>query len=105
MYLVPGPVSDPSVQPGFPIVLTWGAPREPNGEIVGYEVSYTVDGDEHTTDVELNTLFTIQGLHQEARITNITITTYTSAGPGKDTRLPNMVFLGNGELLFCCCIP
>ena len=75
-------------------MLTWGAPQEPNGEIVRYEVSYTVNSDgPHITNVELST-FTISEVPPVAVVSNITITAYTNVGPGEATILPDVVFFG-----------
>ena len=97
--VVPGPVSNSSVQPAFPSVLvTWEAPGEPNGVIVRYEVTYRVDGGEVvTTDVARNTMFTITGLPQGSIISDITVTAYTSVGSGEATSLPDVVILEPSE--------
>ena len=99
--VVPGPVSNSSIQPSFPSVLVaWEAPREPNGVIVRYEVTYRVNGGKVvTTDVARNTMSTIYttGLPQGSIISAITVTAYTSVGSGKATSLPDVVILEQSE--------
>ena len=100
MYAVPGPVSNPSVQPGSPIVLTWGAPLQPNGIILKYEVSYRAgDTQPSTNNVGMSTMFTFPDLPPGTRVTNIAITAYTGVGAGIATSVPDVVSYGNGEFL------
>ena len=44
IHTVPGPVSNLLADPGVVhINFTWNPPIEPNGIIVNYEVSFTID--------------------------------------------------------------
>ena len=80
--LVPGAVVNLSVEFGpTSTLLTWSAPQEPNGVLISYEVTYRVsDGDLVTTNTtDLTTSFTIP---VAADVTEISVSAYTSVGPG-----------------------
>ena len=60
-------------------MLTWSAPQEPNGVIIGYEVAYIV-----TTNITaLTTTFTIPSLTQQATVSNISVTAFNGIGRGE----------------------
>ncbi len=65
------------------VVLTWSPPREPNGVIIAYEVTYSVNSSEpsivNTTDV---TTTLVLRLAQSTKVSNISVRAYTSVGPG-----------------------
>lgn len=86
----PGPVSYPIIHRGYPIVLAWGAPLQPNGVIIKYEVTYRINDQQLLfTNVGLNTTFIIPGQTLGATISNISITAYTRVGRGEATSLPD----------------
>jgi hypothetical protein len=76
------------------IVLTWSAPREPNGVILSYEVAYRVnDGNRvmiNTTNV--STTFIIP-LTPQTRVSDVTVSAYTSSGQGGVTGLESLTEL------------
>jgi hypothetical protein len=89
----PGPVSALMAKLGFTsIVLTWNAPREPNGVIISYEVTYRVnDSNPVTTNTtDLSTTFTIPSLTPRTGVSDILVSAYTSIGLGEAT-LPSIV--------------
>ena len=82
------------------IVLTWSPPQEPNGVIISYEVTYTVNGS-NTVGVitsDLSTTFTIPSLIPQTRVTAITVTAYTRIGQGEPAHLPDQTTLELREL-------
>jgi hypothetical protein len=89
-------------QPRFAsIVLTWSAPREPNGVIISYEVTYRVnDSNPVTTNTtDLSTTFTIPSLTPQTRVSDISVSAYTSIGHGELASLPNQTTLDRpGEI-------
>ena len=81
--IVPGAVSNLMGEPKFTsIVLTWSAPQEPNGVIISYEVIYRVS-DVTTNTTALSTTFTISLLTPGSRVSNISVSAYTSVGRGE----------------------
>ena len=98
----PGAVSNLMGEPKFTsIVLTWSAPQEPNGVIISYEVTYRVnDGNPVTTNTTaLSTTFTISSLTPGTRVSNISVSAYTSVGRGEAAHLHNLT-TGLRELIF-----
>ena len=77
------------------IVLTWSAPQEPNGVIISYDVTYRVnDGNPvTTTTTDLSTIFTIPSLTPQTRVSNISVSAYTSIGRGEAASLPDLMTL------------
>ena len=77
------------------IVLTWSAPQEPNGVIISYEITYRVnDGDPVTTNTtDLSTTFTIPSLTPQTRVSNISVSAYTSIGRGEAAHLHDQMTL------------
>ena len=78
------------------VVLTWSAPREPNGVIIRYEVTYRVDSSSdivaiNTTD--LSTTLTISSLTPHSRVSNISVSAYTRAGRGEAAALEDVTTL------------
>ena len=75
------------------VVLTWSAPQEPNGVIISYEVTYVVsDGNLITTNTTaLSTTFTISSLTPGTRVSNISVSAYTSVGGGDATYLEPVI--------------
>ena len=71
-------------QPKFSsIVLTWGAPQEPNGVIISYEVTYR-DSDGNLNTINTTDLrFTIPSLTPGINVTDITVGAYTAVGQGE----------------------
>ena len=102
MCIAPGPVSNLAGTPKFTsIVLTWSPSQEPNGVIISYEVTYTINGNYsfsiNTSD--LSTTFTIPSLTPQTRVTAITVTAYTRIGQGEPANLPDQTSLELRELL------
>ena len=99
--IAPGPVSNLTSTPKFiSIVLTWSPPQEPNGVIISYGVTYTVNGNNafrNTSD--LSTTFTIPSLTPQTRVSAITLTAYTRIGQGEPANLPDQTTLELRELL------
>ena len=83
------------------IVLTWSPPQEPNGVIVYYEVTYTVNGNNtfRVNTSVLSTTFTIPSLTPQTRVSAITVTAYTRIGRGGPANLPDQTTLELRELL------
>ena len=73
------------------IVLTWSPPQEPNGVIISYEVTYTVNGNNtiRVNTSDLSTTFTIPLLIPQTRISAIIVTAYTRIGQGEPANLPD----------------
>ena len=94
--LAPGAVSNLTGQPKFTsIVLTWSAPQEPNGVIISYEVTYRVNnGNPVTTNTtDLSTTFTISSLTPGTRVSNISVSAYTSVGRGEAYTMAQLMTL------------
>ena len=73
------------------IVLTWSSPQEPNGVIISYEITYTVNGNNsfRVNTSKLSTTFTIPSLTPQTRVSAITVTAYTRTGRGEPADLPD----------------
>ena len=74
-------------------VLTWSPPQEPNGVIISYEVTYTVNGDNiiRVKTSDLRTTFTIPSLTPQTRVSDITVTAYTRIGRGEPANLSDQI--------------
>ena len=85
------------------IVLTWSPPQEPNGVIISYEVTYTVNGNNtvRVNTSDLTTTFTISSLTPQTRVSAITVTAYTRIGQGEPANLPDQTTLELRELSPC----
>ena len=79
------------------IVLTWSPPQEPNGVIISYEVTYTVNTFTVNTS-DLSTTITIPSLTPQTRVSAITVTAYTGIGRGEPANLPDQTTLELREL-------
>ena len=73
------------------IELTWSPPKEPNGVIISYEVTYTVNGNNtvRVNTLDMSTTFTIPSLTPQIRVSAITVTAYTRIGRGEPAHLPD----------------
>ncbi len=94
--IVPGPVSDLSGTPTQnSLEITWSPPEEPNGVVIGYEITYRINNSNiivvNTTGV--STAFTIPSLTPGTRISNISVSAYTRAGRGQPAFLEEMTTL------------
>ena len=71
------------------IVLTWSVPEEPNGVILSYQVTYTVNGSPpvSTNTTASSTTFTISSLPPLTSVSNISVTAYTRVGEGEPATL------------------
>ena len=86
LLTVPGPVSDITARPEVTsVVLTWSVPQEPNGIIIAYEVTYSIDGSAITVVNSTNgaTTLTTPSLPPNTNISSISVTAYTSIGRGE----------------------
>ena len=91
-YIVPGVVLNLTGQPKFTsIVLTWSAPREPNGVIISYEVTYRVSDGNLVTTNTTDLRFTIPSLTPGTNVTEISVSAYTSVGRGDPVHVPHLV--------------
>ena len=88
--IAPGPVSNLIATPKFTsIVLTWRPPRQPNGVIISYQVTYTInDNIVRVNTSALSTTFTIPSLTPQTRVSAITVYAYTKIGRGEPANLP-----------------
>ena len=75
------------------IDLTWSAPQEPNGVIISYEVTYRVTGSNlvTTNTTNLSTTFSISSLTPQTTVSNISVSAYTSIGPGGAAIIPDQI--------------
>ena len=83
------------------IVLTWSPPREPNGVIISYEVTYTVNGNNtvRVNTSDLSTTFIISSLTPQTSVSAITVTAYTRIGQGEPANFPDQNTLELRKLL------
>ena len=93
-FAVPGVVSNFVVELKFTsLVLNWSPPKEPNGVIIAYEVSYRHNNQfrvtRNTTNVGTN--LTTEGFLPNIIIASISVRAYTMIGPGPTTMRPNVV--------------
>ena len=79
---VPGVVSNLMARARLTsIVITWSPPQEPNGVIVTYEVTYTVNSS-NPTAMNITDISTVLTLGLNTRVSDISVRAYTSIGPG-----------------------
>ncbi len=72
-------------------MLTWDPPDEPNGIIIRYEVTYRIgDADIQTLNTGLNNAFTISPLETGTRVSDVSVSAYTSVGRGVPSNLPDL---------------
>ena len=78
------------------VVLTWSPPQQRNGIITQYMVTYRVNGSAPVTrginDPDTIT-FTIPSLFPQTKISDISVRASTSAGPGPERTLEDVVTL------------
>ena len=87
-------MSDLTGQPKFTsIVLTWSAPQEPNGVIISYEVTYSVNDSKFTTNSTTDLRFAIPSLTPGTNVTEISVSAYTSVGRGDLVQISHLVTL------------
>ena len=67
------------------IILTWRPPEEPNGVIISYEVTYTVNGGNTFRVNTSNSTFTIPSLTPQTSLSPLAVTAYTKIGRGEPT--------------------
>ncbi len=73
------------------IVLTWDPPHEPNGILIRYEVAYRIsDGNIQTLNTGLNTEFQISSLETGTRVSDVSVSAYTSVGRGVLSNLTDL---------------
>ncbi len=73
------------------IVLTWDPPDEPNVIIIRYEVTYRIgDGNIKTFNTGLNTAFKISPLETGTRVSDVSVSAYTSVGRCVPFNLPDL---------------
>ena len=110
---VPGPVSDLTALLNLTSIdLTWRPPQEPNGVIINYEVTYRVTGSNlvTTNTTDLSTTFNISSLTPQTTVSNISVSAYTSTGPGEaatladQTTLCELQVLFNSLFCYSCCL-
>ena len=96
-------------QPRFnSVVLTWRIPEKTHGVIMGYRVTYSVDGKRSTANVvvkdyqHLNATFTIPSLAPMTRVSSISVAAYNGIGGGPVVTLPEVMTL---EGIVVTCIP
>ena len=82
------------------IDLTWSAPQDPNGVIISYEVTYRVSGGDlvTTNTTDLSTPFSISSLTPQTTVSDISVSAYTSIGPGEAATIADQTTLC--ELLY-----
>ena len=76
------------------VVLTWSVPQEPNGIIIAYEVTYSIDGGAITVVNSTNggtTTLTIPSLPPNTNISSISVSAYTSIGRGESVSHDDVV--------------
>ena len=99
----PGPISGLEVlssPSNSSVTITWDAPAEPNGVLLHYQVTYRFNNSQlvtvNTTDLRTN--FTISSIPFGTRISNISVSAYTSMGQGIPVVLDETVTLdGQGK--------
>ena len=87
------------------IDITWDHPREPNGIILHYEISYRVnDSTSPITDTTTNPndtiTFNIPALTLGTRV-SVSVRAYTGVGPGAPATLSNLVTLIEPREFIC----
>lgn len=82
------------------IVLTWNAPQQPNGIIIGYLITYQAGGVPFSTSVgDSITGFTISPLAPGTMVSSISVRALTSAGQGPAVALPTLTTLAEQCML------
>ena len=86
VFAAPGEVSELEIQTEHSfIVLTWNIPQDPNGVIIGYEVTYRINSSNIVTinTTHLSTSLTISSLTPHTRISSISVSAYNTIGRGR----------------------
>ena len=76
------------------VVITWSVPQEPNGIIIAYEVTYSINGSAITVVNSTNgatTTLTILSLPPNTNISSISVSAYTSIGRGESVSHDDVV--------------
>ena len=87
------------------IDLTWSAPREPNGVIISYEITYRVTGNLITIRTSNSIMtYSISSLTPQTTVSDISVSAYTSIGPGESVTIADQTTLDKPcELIFSVC--
>ena len=82
------------------LILEWEIPREPNGNIIAYEVTYRVGNTNRVTRniTDLNTRFEIPDVPTQTTVSEITVTAYTSVGRGEESTHSDVVTPAEPEI-------
>ena len=77
-------------------------PREPNGNIIAYEVTYRVGNTRITVNTtDLNTRLEVADVPTQTTVSEITVTAYTSVGRGEERAHPDIVTPAQPEIREC----
>ena len=76
------------------IEITWDPPQIPNGIILSYEVTYTINNSAPVTNgtSDTNAAFIIAALNPDTRV-SISVSAYTSVGQGEIAHLTDLMTL------------
>ncbi len=73
------------------IVLTWDPPNIPNVIIIRYEVTYRISGGNfQTVNAGLKTALTISPLETATRVSDVSVSAYTSVSRGMPSNLTDI---------------
>lgn len=98
MSPVPGNVSNLMAEPSpTSIYLAWCPPRYPNGVIIAYEVSYTVNNSSTITNTTRTMLVIVLPLN--TYVSDISVRAYTNVGPGNATMHHDVSTLNSCEFM------
>ena len=90
--IVPGPVSSlRSTLTLNSVVLSWSVPQEPNGLVIDYKITYSVNDSSTITNTTPATTFSITSLMPQTRVHNVSVVARTGAGLGETATLPDLV--------------
>ena len=87
------------------IDITWDRPQDPNGIILRYEITYTVNDNispviDSTTNPNDTITFKIPALTLGTRV-SVSVSAYTSVGQGPPANLTNLVTLTEPREFIC----
>lgn len=91
-----GPVSNLMARPSLTsVLLSWAPPHNPNGVLLGYQVTYKLRGEDPVTvnTTNLSTNFTIAPLYFGANFSYVSVGAYSDAGQGETEQLVNLATL------------
>ena len=76
------------------IEITWDPPQIPNGIVLRYEVTYTINNSAPVTNdtSDTNAAFIISALNPDTRV-SISVSAYTSVGQGEIAHLTDLMTL------------